>query len=188
MTKKIVNEYQFFRNVNHVGDCWEWAGDMHPDGYGLVRYHGKQYQAHRLSLILYLAEEPYALSAGHTCDNKACINPKHLQWVSHKRNMEDKKRLYPNGYLNGKCKRGHEKTKGKKDCADCAGLKRAADKYFSGEQLTEANLKWLYKEGLDMNDPDFEEKLRRFQSFQVYKNQGYRLTEKAKNIRESRNG
>ncbi len=58
--------------------CWPWIGGKHTDGYGVLRYKGKKYKAHRLLYIHLNGELPFNIVVRHICDNPACCNPLHL--------------------------------------------------------------------------------------------------------------
>jgi len=59
-------------------DCIIFTGYVRK-GYGQVKYQGRVVQAHRLAYVL--AGKPLAKKKHlhHTCENKLCINPDHLQ-------------------------------------------------------------------------------------------------------------
>jgi len=70
--------------------CWHFKGPINKrSGYGLVGWHGKVINAHRLSWILFKGEVTDGLHVLHHCDNRRCINPDHLFLGTHQDNMDD---------------------------------------------------------------------------------------------------
>lgn len=69
-------------------ECWEWQLGLHRDGYGLIRYRGRDYKAHRLSFEVFkhAITKPVIM---HSCDNPKCINPDHLSEGTQLENMQD---------------------------------------------------------------------------------------------------
>jgi HNH endonuclease len=65
-----------------LGPCWEWARSCSDDGYGWASLDGKTYQAHRLVYVL-LRGDPGELMLDHLCRVRHCVNPDHLDPVTH---------------------------------------------------------------------------------------------------------
>lgn len=61
--------------------CWTWTGatDL---GYGVVKREGKKMQAHRYAYTLSRGPLTTGLHLIHTCRNRLCVNPAHLQAVA----------------------------------------------------------------------------------------------------------
>ena len=77
-------EGRFWANVVMVENCWEWAGVRNQDGYGRMRVHGRYVTAHRLAYEIRKGPSPDGLTLDHLCRNRGCVNPDHLDAVSHK--------------------------------------------------------------------------------------------------------
>ena len=69
--------------------CWLWRGCL-VKGYGIIRYKGKNIRISRIILVLKLKKDlPVGKCARHTCDVRACGNPKHLIKGTRKQNTQD---------------------------------------------------------------------------------------------------
>lgn len=66
--------------------CWLWTGRRNAGGYGVLKT-GEL--AHRAAWALDRGEEPGGLYVCHSCDNRRCVNPKHLHQNTHKANIGD---------------------------------------------------------------------------------------------------
>lgn len=119
--------------------CWSWTSTKSPRGYGSFRRRGRpNVSAHRYSYELLVGPIPDGLELDHLCRNPSCVNPAHLEPVTHQENVL---RGASGPALNGAkthCHRGHEftpdNTYARKDrrgrhCRACArlqdGLRRA---------------------------------------------------------------
>ncbi|MEL3944487.1 HNH endonuclease signature motif containing protein [Streptomyces sp. LNU-CPARS28] len=69
------------------GGCWEWTGHIKPNGYGQVRVGGRKFNAHRFSYEALRAPIPEGLVIDHLCRNRRCVNPDHLEPVTHRTNI-----------------------------------------------------------------------------------------------------
>jgi len=83
--------------------CWVWTAALNNGGYGLVRLDGRTRRAHRVVYELLVGPIPEGLELDHLCRNHACVNPDHLEPVTHGENI----RRGLNGFaLRGLCRSG----------------------------------------------------------------------------------
>lgn len=67
--------------------CWNWIGGKHPRGYGIFWVNGRNIYAHRYFYEYLYDPVPSGLELDHVCRNNACVNPFHLEPVTHAKNM-----------------------------------------------------------------------------------------------------
>lgn len=77
--------------VRRSSGCWVWAGSRNKGGYGhlgLPPNGQRQGMAHRVAYELLVGPIPDGLELDHLCRYTSCVNPAHLQPVTHKINIE----------------------------------------------------------------------------------------------------
>jgi len=109
----VIQRLKHMTQLNEGTGCIEWQGSVDKRGYGRIANDvGWLDMAHRLSYKLYVGEIPEGLVINHKCYNSRCVNPEHLEAVTHRENIIDKGRSNA-AYLNSKkthCIRGHDLT------------------------------------------------------------------------------
>lgn len=105
----LITTNRFWIKVNKTAYCWLWAGSTNGLGYGEMRIKGTKYYAHRLSYSLHKGLIPTKYDIDHLCRNPSCVNPDHLESVTHIVNVRRGKAVGPR--LNKRkthCKNGHD--------------------------------------------------------------------------------
>lgn len=69
-------------------DCWEWTASKRV-GYGAFKLNNRTYSSHRISFYLTNGEIPEGDMILHKCDNRSCVNPKHLYSGNRSDNTND---------------------------------------------------------------------------------------------------
>jgi len=72
--------------LNQTG-CWLWNGYIEKNGYGRIFSGGKMRWAHIVSYELFVGDIPEGEELDHLCRNHSCVNPSHLEPVTHQENM-----------------------------------------------------------------------------------------------------
>jgi len=88
-------------NVTYDGGCWTYTGRLTPTGYGTMLDWKNEHsqRVHRAVYESLVEKLAVGLELDHLCRNRACVNPVHLEPVTHAENMR-RARL-------DRCKRGH---------------------------------------------------------------------------------
>ena len=84
----------YLRCVKTPEGCWEWQGKKTRGGSGKAPYptqvwSGKMHQVHRLAIEAKHGAALGTQQAHHTCANTMCVNPEHLQPVTHAENIAE---------------------------------------------------------------------------------------------------
>ena len=108
--------------------CWLWQGAKDKDGYGRARIGSVIRRAHIITCMLTNKLPPSLMESDHLCRNRPCCNPDHIEFVTHRVNMERSDRLASGKINRAKthCPSGHpytmENTKlfrGSRRCREC---------------------------------------------------------------------
>lgn len=67
--------------------CWVWVAGKSPLGYGRFGVGSNTYLAHRIVYEALVGPVPDGLELDHLCRNPSCVNPGHLEPVTHAENM-----------------------------------------------------------------------------------------------------
>ena len=94
---------RFWWKVNKTNDCWLWEGALTDKGRGTTGIGGGITRpAHRVAYELMIGPIPEGLEIDHLCRVPRCVNPSHLEPVTHAENI----RRGPKPKQD-ECKRGH---------------------------------------------------------------------------------
>ena len=111
--------------------CWLWRGGLTTKGYGSLRSTaGTESMVHRIAYKELVGFIPIGLEIDHLCGTRNCINPQHLEAVTHAENL----RRSGSSRLKSVCKLGHRYTKlttgydrnGHKRCKPCGTERKRA--------------------------------------------------------------
>ena len=90
--------------------CHNWLGAYDHHGYG--RFYDRKIKkavfAHRTAYELFVGPIPEGLTLDHLCRNRGCVNPRHLEPVTHQVNILRGVGLAAQRAKQTHCKRGHE--------------------------------------------------------------------------------
>lgn len=107
--------------------CWPWAGKIQSVArYGL---YGRRL-AHRVAYTLAVGPIPEGMEIDHLCRNRACVNPAHMEPVTHRMNalrgegvgaVHSRKATCPNGHA---YELSYPSDHGRRRCRRCRSNQR----------------------------------------------------------------
>jgi len=132
--------------------CWEWSGSTCTNGYGQFIIAGRYQMAHRVSWQLHYGPIPNDLNVLHRCDNRLCVNPKHLFLGTQQDNVHDMLRKGRRAIIRGSANGNSKLTEAsvrliKKRLAKgetCAELAREYDVSWSAINFIQTNRSWRH--------------------------------------------
>ena len=134
MTPKVRTDRERFDmkwELDPVTGCWEWTAWRHHSGYGVFYEGRKQRAAHRIGYQLYVGPIPEGLELDHLCRNRGCVNPEHLEPVTHRENtLRGESEPAKNARMT-ECPKGHKlqgdnlirMKDGRRQCRICTGTR-----------------------------------------------------------------
>ena len=118
-------------DVGHPLGCWQWTGAKDTSGYGHVTRSRKRKRSHRVAYEYLLGPIPAGLQIDHLCKNKVCVNPDHLEPVTHQENLRRGESPPMKNARRTECRRGHRyedvyvDRDGARHCRECRRVRRA---------------------------------------------------------------
>lgn len=89
LEKKHGDSLEYFMNRHMIlgNGCWLWSGHKDQKGYGRFYWKGLNEYAHRWAYEYFVGAVPVGLELDHLCRNRGCVNPAHLEAVTHRVNV-----------------------------------------------------------------------------------------------------
>lgn len=117
----LFAEVPKLRECRPDGPCYPWRGEKTDAGYFRAWHKRRRTTAHRLAYELVIGPIPDGHEIDHLCRNRECVNPFHLEPVTHRENCIRAARLKT------QCPRGHEYAgdnlrlyRGRRFCRQCS--------------------------------------------------------------------
>lgn len=122
---KFLGPYQrdnlYSKTTPGPNGCLNWTGFL-CSGYPHMKVHGVTVGAYRVAWVLHHNKEiPEGYEIDHTCRNKLCVNPEHLEAVTRRENLR-------------RMREGHD-TPGKPDEKECCRCGRRGKRAFRYEHF-----------------------------------------------------
>jgi hypothetical protein len=139
-------EERFWNKADWTRDevaCWSWGAYVDDHGYGRFKVATSWAYAHRVAYELERGEIPAGLSLDHLCRVRHCVNPWHLEPVTHHENVL----RGANTKFRETCLRGHKVDEdnqvkrarprtNRRDCKKCHASRELSRWYRAKEGLS----------------------------------------------------
>lgn len=120
------------QDCGYTSPCWHWKGATDRHGYAKIKWQGKVQYAHRVLWENTRAPVPPGYDLDHLCRHRSCVNPDHLECVTHRENLMRGDTIQSRNAKKTECPRGHPYTdgntrrngRGSRECKICANLRR----------------------------------------------------------------
>jgi hypothetical protein len=150
------------------GDCWKWTAGVSNSGRGVFSVNtGRSTSAHIVAYELVKGSIPKGLELDHLCRTGICVNPEHLEPVTHLVNML-RSSLYKGGISKtqrslgfsikrSQCKHGHplsgknlyvNPNTGKRSCRACMSSSSMAWARRNHDHVKAYHKEWRDKRGI----------------------------------------
>lgn len=116
---------RFWAKVEKTDDCWLWTAHRDKNGYGrfTVSPTRRSEFAHIVAYELTNGAVPNGLEIDHVCRSTSCVNPAHLEAVTHRENLMRSESISAVNARKTHCPRGHEydrvRPNGSRRCSTC---------------------------------------------------------------------
>ena len=103
----ILPRFMKFVELEPNTGCWLWRGSGTPAGYGQISVNGRMKMAYRWSYEHFRGPIPAGVEPDHLCRVRCCVNPHHLELVTHRENTLRGRTLAAMNAAKTRCRRGH---------------------------------------------------------------------------------
>lgn len=110
--------------------CWNFTSTNKTTGYGRISWHGRSRDAHAISYLKHHGQVPDGLEIDHLCRNRGCVNPAHLEAVTHRENLARAGAPFSaHAALRARthCRNGHEYTPGNTKIIAATGRRKCRE-------------------------------------------------------------